>query len=184
MINSELYKWIVPCGADKSVPDKCGEHEIYRVEVARKELKKTNNPPSKEEIISYVNSFLESIGMLQTCFYHKIENTKRKVEYYKISIDEKYQGKIKDKRDIVWIKFTNDGYIGAVCVSNDVNFDYDNTSGKIINYVGQLWDESFVLLVPLCDIPDGLDRRSIESGIGNYLISKGVPILDYYSHIF
>lgn len=35
--------------------------------------------------------------------------------------------------------------------------------------------ESFV-------ITDGLNRSDIESGIGNYLISQGIPILDYYSH--
>lgn len=43
--------------------------------------------------------------------------------------------------------------------------------------------EAYVLIFPLVNIPDGLDRSDIESGIGNYLISKNVPILDFYSII-
>lgn len=45
------------------------------------------------------------------------------------------------------------------------------------------WDESFVLAYPLPNIPCGLDREKIETGIGNYLIDNSVPILDYYSHM-
>lgn len=30
--------------------------------------------------------------------------------------------------------------------------------------------------------PEGLQRGDIERGVGNYLISKNVPILDFYSH--
>ena len=38
-----------------------------------------------------------------------------------------------DKGDLVWMKFTKDGYLGVVAVSDDVNFDipglceYDKT---------------------------------------------------------
>ena len=116
--------------------------------------------------------------MREVCFEYHITNPQRKVPYYKISVEYGSE----DKRDIVWLKFTKDGYLGAVCVSNDVNFSYETTSGKIISSLNKCWDETSVILVPLCNIPDQLDRRTIESSIGNYLIEKGVPILDYYSH--
>jgi hypothetical protein len=108
--------------------------------------------------------------------------------------------------DIVWMKFTKEGHLGVVAVSNDINFqmpkskgDYHkknnnkwefNTSGIIIHYLYEKanyddkkkWDESFVLVFPLQNIPPCLNRRDIECGIGNYLIANEVPILDYFSH--
>jgi len=82
-------------------------------------------------------------------------------------------------------------------MGNDINFcmppsdkHYDerkgskwkyNTSGIIIRSLDQVWDESFVLVFPLKNIGKGKDRKKIECGIGNNLIDKGVPILDYYS---
>ena len=66
--------------------------------------------------------------------------------------------------------------------------DYDKnytTAGRINKSLGLEWDDSEVLIFPL-NIPSKiqgvLNRSDIESGIGNYLISKGVPILDFYSH--
>jgi hypothetical protein len=95
-----------------------------------------------------------------------------------------------------------------VACSNDINFDihpnkvcYDepsrvvnekikrwkyNTSGIIVHSVNQEWNENYVLVFPLIGLCDGDEgkkqRHEIEIGIGNYLIFKGVPILDYYSH--
>ncbi|WP_369813894.1 hypothetical protein, partial [Halolactibacillus sp. JCM 19043] len=57
-----------------------------------------------------------------------------------------------------------------------------NTSGIIVHHLGKCWDESFVLLFPLKNIPGNLSRSDVERGIGNYLIDKGVPILDFYFH--
>ena len=177
MIKPDLYKFVIPCGNDKSLDGEPKGKKPFRYYVAEEEKKGMVKLPS--EVIRYVNEYLALIGMKPTCFKYEItKNQKRKIPYCEIK--EKY--KTKDKKDLVWIKFTKRGYVGAVCASNDVNFRYDNTSGRIIAHVKQKWNESFVLLVPLSDIPLGLDRRTIESGIGNYLISKGVPILDYYSH--
>lgn len=84
--------------------------------------------------------------------------------------------------DIIWMKFTTDDYLGVVATSLDINFSTTNTSGKIINHLDKKWNEEFVLVFPLPNIPKPLNRQLIESGIGNYLISKNVPILDFYSH--
>lgn len=107
-------------------------------------------------------------------------------------------------------KFTKDGYVGVVATSDDINFDvpnsssdYDkkhkvyntylkkwedkwvyNSSGIIIHKLGKQWDESFVLIFPLKNIPQGYGRGDVERAVGNLLIEKGVPILDFYSHIY
>jgi len=90
------------------------------------------------------------------------------------------------------MKFTEDGFLGVVATSNDINFDIPlsqkeynknhNTSGIIIHYLNKKWNESFVLVFPLKKIPEKLKRGDVERGIGNYLIKKGVPILDFFSH--
>ena len=43
----------------------------------------------------------------------------RKVDYKKIQ----RENGLEDHRDIVWMKFTRDGYMGVVAVSNDIGFD-------------------------------------------------------------
>ncbi|CQB90089.1 Uncharacterised protein [Chlamydia trachomatis] len=90
------------------------------------------------------------------------------------------------------MKFTDQGFLGVVAASNDINFfipkdgETDvsnlNTAGIIVYTLKQSWDRSFVLAFPLKSIPDDLKCGDIEIGIGNYLISQNVPILDYYSH--
>ena len=114
--------------------------------------------------------------------------------------------------DIVWMKFTKEregsGFLGVVAAGADINFDIPpsekcynetsdgkpktnannwkyNTSGIIIDSLGKKWDEDSILVFPLEGIDTlELTRGDIECGIGNYLIDKGVPILDYYSHRF
>ncbi|XCB30398.1 hypothetical protein RQN30_03010 [Arcanobacterium hippocoleae] len=157
------------------------------------------SPTPVEEIINYVNEFLLSLGM------KKCENPKHtlpdtgsddavKLEEH---IDKEIYAPIRackdiTCKDIVWMKFTDKGFLGVVAVSNDINFDIPkpedthlckrNTSGIIVQKLGQDWDRSFVLVFPLHNIPKDLTRSDIETGIGNYLIEKKVPILDYYSH--
>lgn len=151
------------------------------------------NPVELKKIIAYTNDFLKKLGMVS------IENPiidliHSKLDYKKI----KNESGVNDERDIVWMKFTQDNYLGVVAVSSDVNFDmpnskdeYDikkngkwlhNTSGIIIHHLNKKWDKDFVLIFPLVNIPQDLQRGDIERGIGNYLISKQVPILDFYSH--
>lgn len=107
--------------------------------------------------------------------------------------------KLENEGDIIWLKFTTDGYIGVVAQSNDINFDFPfsaedynkrkgqnwqfNTSGIIVHKLGKQWDQTFVLVFPLKKIKNtSYSRHEIETAVGNYLIDKGVPILDYYSH--
>lgn len=92
-------------------------------------------------------------------------------------------------QDIVWLKFTTKGHVGVVAKSFDINFDKKTSDGKpisssvLIEEVGQSWNKSVVIIFPMT--PEILGNRSVgdlELGIGNYLIDKGVPIIDYYSH--
>ena len=69
-----------------------------------------------------------------------------------------------------------------VASSNDINFSDGNTSGKILKFLGKKWNKDIVVIIPLKFEDDILNRQLVESGIGNYLISKDVPILDYFSH--
>lgn len=111
------------------------------------------------------------------------KNTKsRRIDYAKI----KSENNLDDKNNIVWIKFATNGFISVIGTGCDIYFT-DNiknvtTSGLINQKLDLEWDENMVLIFPLKNIPKGLNRSDIESGIGNYLISKGVPILDFYSH--
>lgn len=120
-----------------------------------------------------------------------------KVDYEKIQ----KENSLKSQKDIVWLKFTKDGYLGAVAGSSDINFkipkyksqynikkdngDWEyNTSGIIVHKLEKEWDKSFVLLFPLNSIPEGYKWGGIKKAIGNLLIEKGVPILDFYSHLY
>lgn len=107
-------------------------------------------------------------------------NRQLKIEYDEI------QGKygLDEPGDIIWLKFTENGHIGVVATGMDVNFSYDNSSGILIRHVKKNWDESFVLIIPLPDIPYGYRRHDIEKAIGNYLIEKEIPIIDFYSHLY
>lgn len=109
---------------------------------------------------------------------HPKKTKLRRIEYSKIN-----KG---NKEDIVWIKFTTDNYISVIGTGCDIYFTEhaknNTTAGRIIQRLELEWDDSEVLIFPLKNIPKGLNRSDIESGIGNYLISQNVPILDYYSH--
>lgn len=171
----DYYKWIIPNYKDKVIKDGC-----FRFEVAREEAKKKR--VEINQIVAYVNEFLLALDM------ESVENpvvefegdfSEKLSELYK-----KVEEETGDEDNIIWIKFTNDGYLGVVATSADVNFNMEKTSGRIIEHVKKKWDESFVLIFPLKKIPPNLNKQLIESGIGNYLISKNVPILDFYSHNF
>lgn len=97
------------------------------------------------------------------------------------------------------MKFTTDQYLGVVATSNDVNVNMPNsseeynlkkpnnkwfykTSGIIIHSLGKKWNKDYVLIFPLKNLPKDLSRHDVEKYVGDYLIEKDVPILDYYSH--
>ncbi len=96
-------------------------------------------------------------------------------------IKEKFN--LKNPYDIVWMKFTNKGHLGVVAKSFDINFKDELSSGVLVKQVDEQWDKSFVFIFPLTpDILENCTSGDMELAIGNYLISKGVPIIDYYSH--
>ncbi len=181
---------------------RCSVHygNTYRYDYATQQS--MLEPVPLEKIIKYVVDFLKGIG---------IESIEKKHIYKpeEIDYDEiKRKNKLADERDIVWMKFTKCGYLGVVATSNDINFnipehreEYDmkekvynsylkkyeyvwkyNTSGILVHQIGQEWDTSFVVVFPLTNIPKKYNRGCIEMAIGNYLIDKGVPIIDFYSH--
>ena len=90
---------------------------------------------------------------------------------------------MKQPYDIVWLKFTTKGHLGVVAKGFDINYDYTNSSGVLINQVDENWDTTIVLIFPLTsEILGNHTSGDIELAIGKYLISKKVPIIDYYSH--
>ena len=113
--------------------------------------------------------------------------------------DKKYdliKAKFKLERasDLLWFKFTNKGHLAVVASSFDLNWRYDLSCGILVKEVGELFDESFVFVFPLTQQmirtkaePSSYLRRykvsDLELAVGNYLIDKGVPIIDYYSHM-
>ena len=172
-----------------------------RLDKARDQAELT--PASTERIIELTNKFLCMCGIdcveVPEVGSDKLKN--KKEFYEQVEIDRN----LKDKRDIVWMKFTCDGFLGVVASSADINFqipesDEDylkkkngmskyskwafNNSGIIIHRLEKQWCEDYVLVFPLSNIPDDLTRGHIECGIGNYLIANNVPILDYFSHRF
>ncbi len=195
MNHKEYLKWIMPSVENRSV-----SHSEFRFmkAVEQAEMK----PTSLEDIIEFVNIFLDNIGMDTTKkmnfnpeFRPEIPLGKgiRRINYAKI----KETNHLKDKNDIVWIKFTRGGYISVIGTSCDISFSKwaqtHTTAGRISMYLTEHlpsghrsddfeWDDRFVLIFPLKKIPNNLNRSDIESGIGNYLIHRGVPILDFYSH--
>ena len=180
------YHKDLPKGINSSV-----HYSSFRLIKAEKESKKT--PVEIRKIIKYTNEFLNILKM-KPISNPVIDLTKKEINYKQI----KENSFIEDEKDIVWMKFTKDKYLGVVATSNDVNFNIPtsmeqynikknnkwvyNTSGIIIHHLHKEWDENFVLVFPLINIPKGLNRGDIERGIGNYLIYKNIPILDFYSH--
>lgn len=117
----------------------------------------------------------------EACVYDKKQ---RKYTYW----DKKYdvicnKFSLKNPYDIVWLKFTNKGHLGVVAKSFDINFEDQLSSGVLVNQVGEKWDDSFVFIFPLtAEILKKYTSDDIELAIGNYLISKRIPIIDFYSH--
>lgn len=193
--NSEVYKCIY---GNNLMFAKSSVHGRSTMRMDRAKEQAVLAPTAIDDIIDYTNDFLNKLCMIPV-LNPKTDLSKLADmnEYYE-DIERIY--KLRDKRDIVWMAFTTDGYLGVVAVSNDIGFDMPpkqksyhdkingdwkySTSGIIVHSLGKTWNKSFVLVFPLQNIPNGLTRGDIECGIGNYLIWNGVPILDYYSHRF
>ena len=164
-------------------------------------------PASIDTIIKLTNKFLLMCGI--SCVKEpRVDSPKGKLKDSKAFYEQIMRNyKLNDKRDIVWMKFSDDGFLGVVASSIDINFllpistaDYAktndgkpksenndwifNNSGIIIHRLDKKWCEDYLLVFPLSIIPDELTRSHIECGIGNFLIANNVPLLDYYSHRF
>lgn len=96
--------------------------------------------------------------------------------------------------DLLWFKFTDTRHLAVVAKSCDINWDYGKTCGQLVKSVGKEFDNSFIFVFPLTKemIRTKADPHSkyrkyttgdLECAVGNYLIEKGVPIIDYYSHM-
>lgn len=193
MENNKYLKWIMPSMKNRTVKSNCLDEGFnFRIEKAKEQYqlgKKKGIPKNKEshkkEIVTYVNEFLSSImGMkeIDDPYVYPKKTKTRRIDYWKICSENN----LENKQDIVWIKFTTDGIISVIGTSCDIFFNDNAKNSTVSGCINQKlelkWDESVVLIFPLKNIPKGLNRSDIESGIGNYLISKGVPILDFYSH--
>ena len=167
--------------------------DTTRYDMAKKQAE--SEPVSVERIIQLTNGFLKMCGMSPVpnpIICNPEDKLKDSKGFYnQIKTDHN----LNERQDIVWMKFTGDGFLGVVAVSSDINFkmpssrtDYTNrwynNAGILVHRLGKTWDKRFVLVFPLCKIPNGYKRGDIECGIGNYLVDMGVPILDYYSHRF
>lgn len=183
------HQYKPPFGKEKNVVN-----SGFRIDKANIELENYNNiynginyESSVKKVIDLVIEFLDSVGIASPCyngsyiFCFSKDNLNKEIDYN----DIKNKCDLNNKTHLIWMKFLQNGMLGVVAASNDINFNYNNTSGIILSKVNgsYKWNDSFVLLFPLSNITDGL-RKDLECAIGNYLISKGVPILDYYSHCY
>ncbi|WP_294855270.1 hypothetical protein [Oscillibacter sp.] len=182
-IEYEKYKQIPPdCPIyDKNNPDyRCSvdyDKTNYRKNKAIEEHKKEKVEISK--ISKLIEDFLKPTNIESECIVLKGIDILLAVNYEII----KRQYNLNNQSDLVWLRFTDDGYLGVVASSNDINFDQNTNSFKLINHIKQKWDENLILIVPLPGIYNKDERVEIEKMIGNYLIEKKVPIIDYYSHM-
>ena len=182
-------KWIFPSIKNRSV-DLEDKLFNFRLKKAREQyIQACKSELDEKYLVDCVNEFLDQLGMkiitnpkivLKNTESHRISYSKIRSEY----------GNQKD--DIVWIKLSvsESGIkmISVIGTSEDIffteNTKNNSSSGKINKKLKLEWVEDYVYIFPLLNIPEGLYRSDIESGIGNYLIDKGFPILDYYSHNF
>ena len=188
---------------NKNIAKSVHYNDTERFILALEQKDKPTVPVSR--IIKLVNDLLESVG-IKTVEEKQAKMNPNEVNYAEI----KKKHHLSDERDIVWLKFTKSGHIGVVAVSNDINFDipqnaseyntkikvynkfkkvYEDkwkykTSGILVHYVKEEWDENFVLVFPLENNEEHCrySRHEVEIAIGNYLEKNNVPIIDYYSH--
>lgn len=196
-VKGEALKWIFPSIENRTVGNRTVNNDnfCFRIEKAKEQYKLP--AVSKDKIKELVNKFLKSLEMeaISNSEYlpRKVtdRNIGRRINYSKIWNDNKPEQA--EKEDIVWIKFveTKEGenrHISVIGVGCDISFSDDTkkstSSGQILKELNLEWDDKEILIFPLKNIPVGLKRSDIESGIGNYLIYNKVPILDFYSHNF
>lgn len=191
---------------------RCPERTVHfgkKVRLKKAEEQLNKRIADRDKIIEWTNDFIKAYGLKVyegnnvIKAEHNSELTEDFLKNFNKNVTKKYEG-LNSKKDIIWMKFTKCKRLGVVACSNDINFDipeskeeYDeakkivdgkikqwkyNTSGIIVDSQGLEWDKSFVLVFPLFGLEGTKQRHELETGIGNYLIKKEVPIIDYYSH--
>lgn len=102
-------KFIFPKYQDKSVKDE----NSFRMIVAKEQSQLPK--VEKEKIISFCKEYLNAMGM---------ENVSAiEIDLKKYPIQNEFYTKVKneyalnDKKDIVWLKFTTEGFLGVVATS-------------------------------------------------------------------
>ena len=166
---------------DKNNPDyRCSvdyDKSKYRINKALQESKNKTVPPST--ICGYINEFLSLMGINSQAVMINGLDILMTINYEHI----KRLYKLNEQSDIIWLRFTNDGYCGTVGSSNDINYSYNTNSGKIIKAINKEWNNYIIIIVPIPGIENREQRLLIEHMIGYYLSdNKNVPIIDYYSH--
>jgi len=205
-------------------PNRSGKMSVHkpnctlRLDMAKQQFEMAKSQKEMKgikDIENLVNEFLDELDL------DRVDNPIRELKdevlnakFYK----DLFCHEMGDCRDIVWIKFTQEGHVGVVAKGADINFCYPpnefryhdkevmssgrevpvyNTSGIIIHRLGLRWNTDKVLVFPLTGkgmkalrgkfeakgLGQGTSSGKIETGIGDYLITKGVPILDFYSHM-
>lgn len=209
-MNKDYYKYTHIDAKQKLIGKSASVHtsDSLRIQIAYKQ-QNPKNIVNKERIIALTVEFLQKSGywdrdnnLLEpyTILNPEIILPKRKTKNKRIAkidyayIKEHYH--LNSEKHLIWMKFTTNNYLGVVARSNDVNFEIPPnecndeselhkyiSSGVILHKLREEWDETYVLIFPIPNVGD-YEMSDIECGIGQYLIEKNVPILDYYSHTF
>lgn len=188
-IELEYFKYI-----DPSIKHRSAENEnSVRVIMARKQLKKYtdliaagwNKETILQTTICLVKEILFKIGMKVPDDFNCVTAVEDGKVDYKMIVSSVHLEDW-DENDIVWIKLNTNGCISVVGTSEDISFSNrkkeKTKSGQINTHLHQEWDKSKVLIFPLINIPEELNRSDIESIVGNYLTDHDIPILDFFSH--
>ena len=165
---------------DKNNPDyRCSvryDSSNYRINKAKEEAQK--NTVEISVICKLINDFLKELNIVSECILIDNSDVLKTVNYERI---KRLYG-LTNQSDIVWLRFTSDGFLGTVGSSNDINFDYSHSSGRIIKGIGKEWNKYRIIIIPIPSITKREERLLIEGMIGNYLLDNNIPILDRYSH--
>ena len=159
-----------------------------RVKKGQDELKKT--AVEKSEVLGIISECLKKKGIDGEALL--IEPASKNIDYKKIMDTYKTNG----EGHIVWVQFVNSGHVAVVGAGKDIGFPKNEIKGtwSILSKLSDVeWDTKNLIIVPV----KGLDNKSnglknvknilkcrngVEHCIGEYLIEKKVPILNYYSH--
>lgn len=166
-------------------------HFRDRTRFSKAEEESRKVPASAERVAEIVLDCLKRIGLPQAA---AIWADPRAVDYAAI----RKQYRLKDKGEILFLKFSADGFIGVIGTGSEINFDYPpcrqdynkrtgsdwayHTSGILLSHVNKIWDQGSVMICPLRIENLPFTRRQVATAVGNYLSEQGVPIIDYYSH--